>query len=110
MLSPPRESGRAEPTRSALRPRAQVARQLLVYAQPPDEQVIVAMQAKLIEGETHRPLIRFADGQVGVPVNLRFRSRGEFLGLLGREVIVVSRLSEQHYSVRLPGGPAHLTH
>ncbi|MCU0840677.1 MAG: hypothetical protein MUC79_03030 [Thiobacillaceae bacterium] len=68
------------------------------------------MDATLIEGRARRPMIRFEDGQLGVPVNLRFLSRVEFLALVGRRVVVVSRYSEQHYSVRLPGGPEHLTH
>lgn len=66
------------------------------------------MNAKLIEGRGHRPLIRFEDGRVGIPVNLHFLSRGDFLALVGRQVEIVSRLSDVHYSVRLPGAPDHM--
>lgn len=66
------------------------------------------MNARLIEGCDHRPLILFDDGRVGIPVNLHFLSRNDFMSLLGRQVEVVSRLSESHYTVRLPGAPEHL--
>lgn len=66
------------------------------------------MYAKLIEGRSHRPLIRFEDGCIGIPINLHFLSRNEFLSLLGRQVEIISRLSEAHYSVRLHGAPEHL--
>ncbi len=66
------------------------------------------MNAVLIEGLDHRPLIRFDDGRIGIPVNLHFRSRIDFLSFLGRRVEVVSRLSDLHYTVRLPGAPQHL--
>lgn len=61
------------------------------------------MKAKLIEGKGHRPLIRFADGRTGVPINLHFLSRQDFLSHVGRQVIIRSQLSEQHYTVLLPG-------
>lgn len=61
------------------------------------------MKATLIEGTGHRPLIRFADGRTGVPVNLHFLSRQDFLFYLGRQVIIRSQLSDQHYTVLLPG-------
>jgi hypothetical protein len=63
----------------------------------------MTMYAILIEGDGHRPMIRFEDGRQGVPVNLDFRSRTEFLGLVGRRVEVLSRFSDHHYSVRLAG-------
>ncbi len=63
------------------------------------------MYAILIESNGHRPMIRFEDGHEGVPVNLDFRSRMQFLGLVGRRVHVLTRLSENHYSVRLAGMP-----
>ncbi len=66
------------------------------------------MHAILTEGRGHRPLIRFDDGRVGIPVNLHFLSRHDFLSVLGRQVEVVSRLSDLHYTVRLPGAPEHL--
>ncbi len=66
------------------------------------------MNARLIEGRGHRPLILFEDGRVGIPVNLHFLSRNDFVSLLGRQVEVISRLSELHYTVRLPGAPEHL--
>lgn len=66
------------------------------------------MNARLIEGRSHRPLILLEDGRVGIPVNLHFLSRNDFLSLLGRKVEVVSRLSEMHYTVRLPGAPEHM--
>lgn len=66
------------------------------------------MYAKLVEGRSHRPLIRFEDGRIGIPVNLHFISRGDFLSLVGRQVEIVSRLSDLHYSVRLPGAPEHM--
>ncbi len=66
------------------------------------------MHARLIEGHGHRPLIQFEDGRVGIPVNLHFLSRNHFLSVLGRQVEVVSRLSETHYTVRLPGAPRHM--
>jgi hypothetical protein len=66
------------------------------------------MNARLIEGRGHRPLILFEDGRVGIPVNLNFLSRNDFMSVLGRRVEVVSRLSESHYTVRLPGAPEHL--
>lgn len=66
------------------------------------------MHAILTEGHGRRPLIRFDDGRVGIPVNLHFLSRHDFLSVLGRRVEVVSRLSDQHYTVRLPGAPEHL--
>jgi hypothetical protein len=66
------------------------------------------MNARLIEGQGHRPLILFEDGRVGIPVNLNFLSRNDFVSVLGRRVEVVSRLSEWHYTVRLPGAPEHL--
>lgn len=61
------------------------------------------MHATLIQGEDHRPLIRFPDGHLGVPVNLRFLSRTQFLAHLGRRVKVLSQLSDRHYTVCLPG-------
>lgn len=66
------------------------------------------MNARLIEGRSHRPLILFDDGRVGIPVNLHFLSRHDFLTVVGRRVEVVSQLSEMHYTVRLPGAPEHL--
>lgn len=66
------------------------------------------MHARLIEGRSHRPMILFEDGRVGIPVNLHFLSRNDFISVLGRQVEVVSRLSELHYTVRLPGAPEHL--
>jgi len=66
------------------------------------------MNARLIEGRGHRPLILFEDGRVGIPVNLHFLSRNDFMSVLGRQVEVVSRLSDLHYTVRLPGAPEHL--
>ncbi|MCS6786697.1 MAG: hypothetical protein NZ524_06675 [Thiobacillaceae bacterium] len=66
------------------------------------------MQATLCQGTGRRPLIRFDDGRLGIPVNLHFRSRLDFLFHLGRRVEVISQLSEQHYTVRLPGAPLHL--
>jgi hypothetical protein len=66
------------------------------------------MNARLIEGRGHRPLILFEDGRVGIPVNLHFLSRNDFLSVLGRQVEVLSRLSEIHYTVRLPGAPEHM--
>lgn len=66
------------------------------------------MHAILTKGKDHRPLIRFDDGRVGIPVNLNFLSRHVFLSVLGRRVGVVSRLSDLHFTVRLPGVPEHL--
>jgi hypothetical protein len=66
------------------------------------------MNARLIEGRGHRPLILFEDGRVGIPVNLHFLSRNDFLSVLGRQVEVLSRLSEIHYTVRLLGAPEHM--
>lgn len=61
------------------------------------------MQAMLIEGNGHRPLIRFEDGRTAVPVNLRFLSRADFLACVGRRVNIRSQFSAQHYTVDLPG-------
>lgn len=61
------------------------------------------MHATLIEGNDHRPLIRFEDGRTAVPINLRFLSRADFLTCVGRRVIIRSQLSEQHFTVQLPG-------
>lgn len=66
------------------------------------------MNARLIEGRGHRPLIQFEDGREGIPVNLHFLSRNDFLSFLGRRVEVVTRLSDRHYTVRLLGAPEHL--
>lgn len=66
------------------------------------------MNARLIEGRGHRPLILFEDGREGIPVNVHFLSRNDFLSMLGRRVEVVSRLSEMHYTVRLPGAPERM--
>ncbi len=66
------------------------------------------MFAKLIEGNGHQPMIRFEDGRLGVPINLLFSSRNEFLSYVGRRVEIRSQLSEQHYSVHLPGSSAFL--
>lgn len=59
------------------------------------------MFAYLIEGNRHQPLLRFANGQTGVPVNLRVYSRSAFLALVGRRFEIRSRLSSRHYTVRL---------
>jgi len=61
------------------------------------------MEAKLIEGQGRQPLIRFPDGRTGIPVNLRFWSRHDFLAHIGKRVTVRSQLSEHHYTVLLPG-------
>lgn len=61
------------------------------------------MEAKLVEGKERRPLIRFSDGRMGVPINLRFLSRLDFLAQVGRQVTILSQLSDVHYTVSLPG-------
>ncbi len=66
------------------------------------------MYAQLIEGSDRRPLIRFDDGRVCIPVNLNFLSRADFLSMIGRRVEIVTRLSDLHYTVRLPGAPQHM--
>jgi len=66
------------------------------------------MHAILSEGRDHRPIIRFEDGRIGIPVNLRIRSRHHFLSMLGWRVVVISRLSDLHYTVRLPSAPKDL--
>lgn len=66
------------------------------------------MHAILTEGHGHRPLIRFDDGRVSLPVNLHFWSRHGFLSVRGRQVEVVSRLADLHDTVRLPGAPEYL--
>jgi hypothetical protein len=60
------------------------------------------MHAWLIEGDGHRPLLRFEDGHVGIPVNLHLYTRQQFLRLLGRRVEIRSQLSAEHYTVRFP--------
>ncbi len=60
------------------------------------------MIAWIIEGDGHRPLLRFEDGRTGIPVNLHLLNRREFLDLLGRRVEVRSQLSPDHYTVRFP--------
>ena len=61
------------------------------------------MFAWIIEGEGHRPMLRFEDGRTGIPVNLDLHTRAQFLNLVGRRVEVRSQLSPQHYTVRVPG-------
>jgi hypothetical protein len=61
------------------------------------------MFAWIIEGDGHRPMLRFEDGRTGIPVNLRLLSRREFVELLGRRVEVRSQLSPDHYTVRFSG-------
>jgi len=65
------------------------------------------MNARLIEGRGHRPLILFEDGRVGIPVNLHFLSRNDFISVLGKQVEVVSRLSDLPFlgrpGIRLEG-------
>lgn len=60
------------------------------------------MYAWIIEGEGHRPMLRFEDGHTGIPVNLRLLSRREFLEVVGRRVEICSQLSPEHYTVRFP--------
>ena len=66
------------------------------------------MFAKLIEGNGHQPMIRFEDGRLGIPINLLFSSRTEFLLHIGQLVTIRSQLSDQHYSVHLPGSSPFL--
>ena len=61
------------------------------------------MFAWIIEGDGHRPMLRFEDGRTGIPVNLHLLSRRDFLELLGRRVEVRSQLSPDHYTVRYSG-------
>jgi len=65
------------------------------------------MYARLIESSGHRPLLLFEDGSTGIPVNLGLFSRRQFLDLLGRRFEVGTRLSAQHYTVRLPERAGH---
>ena len=58
------------------------------------------MHAWLVEGEDHRPMLRFEDGHTGVPINLHLVTRHQFLRVLGRRVEICSQLSPQHYTVR----------
>lgn len=58
------------------------------------------MQAWLIEGLGHRPMLRFDDGRIGIPINLHLLTRQQFLSRLGRRVEIQSQLSAEHYSVR----------
>ncbi len=60
------------------------------------------MHAWLIEGDGHRPLLRFEDGSIGIPINLHLNTRYEFLRLLGRRFEISTQLSQQHFTVRLP--------
>ncbi len=59
------------------------------------------MHAWLIEGAGHRPLLRFEDGSIGIPINLHLNTRYEFLRLLGRRFEIGTQLSQQHFTVRL---------
>ncbi|MEW5789739.1 MAG: hypothetical protein AB1899_17995 [Pseudomonadota bacterium] len=68
------------------------------------------MYAWLIEGNGHRPMLRFEDGHTGIPINLGLTSRQQFLELLGRRVEIRSQLSAEHYSVRIPGQQPSLFH
>ncbi len=65
------------------------------------------MYARLIESAAHRPMLLFDDGSTGIPVNLGLYSRRQFLDLLGRRFEVGTRLSAQHYTVRLPQRTEH---
>lgn len=58
------------------------------------------MQARLIEGNGHRPMLRLDDGRIGIPINLHLVTRQQFLSRLGHRVEVQSQLSPEHYSVR----------
>lgn len=60
------------------------------------------MNAWLIEGKGHRPLLRFEDGHTGIPINLHFVTRQQFLLRLGRRVEIRSQLSPEHYTIRFP--------
>jgi hypothetical protein len=60
------------------------------------------MNAWLIEGNGHRPLLRFEDGHTGIPINLHLVTRQQFLVRLGRRVEIRSQLSPEHYTVRFP--------
>lgn len=60
------------------------------------------MHAWLIEDKGHRPMLRFEDGRIGIPINLHLITRQQFLKLLGRRVEVRSQFSSEHYSVRFP--------
>jgi len=60
------------------------------------------MFAWLIEGEGHRPMLRFEDGSTGIPINLHLVNRQQFLRLLGRRVEIRSQLSPEHYTVCFP--------
>ena len=48
------------------------------------------MNAWLIEGNGHRPLLRFEDGHTGIPINLHLVTRQQFLRLIGRRVEIRS--------------------
>jgi hypothetical protein len=60
------------------------------------------MNAWLIEGKGHRPLLQFEDGHTGIPINLHLVTRQQFLRRLGRRVEIRSQLSPEHYTVRFP--------
>lgn len=60
------------------------------------------MYARLFESFEHRPLLRFEDGSTGIPINLHLFTRYDFLRLLGRRLEIGTRLSPQHYTVRIP--------
>lgn len=61
---------------------------------------VETMQARIIEGHGNRPMLRFDDGRIGIPINLHLLTRQQFLSRLGRRVEIQSQLSADHYSVR----------
>ena len=62
------------------------------------------MHAWLFESAEHRPLLRFEDGSIGVPINLHLYTRYEFLGLIGKRLEIGMQLSQEHFTVHLPHG------
>ncbi len=60
------------------------------------------MRAWLVEGDNHRPMLRFEDGRFGIPINLHLVTRQQFMRVLGRRVEIRSQLSPEHFTVRFP--------
>jgi hypothetical protein len=65
------------------------------------------MYARLFESSEHRPLLRFEDGGIGIPINLHLFTRYEFLTLVGRRLEIGMQLSPQHFTVHLATSELH---
>lgn len=58
------------------------------------------MHAWLFESPGHRPMLRFDNGGIGIPVNLHLFTRYQFLNLVGKRLEIGMQLSEQHFTVK----------